>query len=164
MGKPAPAMRAPAFALTADCLHWRQRGACALGDGCRFFHSVRLRGDLVDLGDAHRRRVHGKGWHTRGKRNTCRGKKRIGETRSQTLEILVLLWESALKSKITFPMCVCQGAVFRRFLVDCFGARLALGSGVLDVAGGGAGGGLAFQLLNYSGVTTMLQHNTKKFF
>jgi len=46
-----------------------------------------------------------------------------------------------------------RGAVFRRFLLDSFGASLLRrGSGVLDVAGGGSGGGLAFQLLNYSGV------------
>jgi hypothetical protein len=46
-----------------------------------------------------------------------------------------------------------RGAVFRRFLIDTFGFEyLKRGSGVLDVAGGGAGGGLAFQLLNYSAI------------
>ena len=51
-----------------------------------------------------------------------------------------------------------RGAVFRRFLIDTFGIEnLASGSGVLDVAGGGAGGGgLAFQLLNYNGIPSTI--------
>ena len=47
-----------------------------------------------------------------------------------------------------------RGGAFRRFLVDTFGdEKLRGGSGVLDVAGGGAGGGgLAFQLMNYCNI------------